>query len=104
MDESTNIMLLLPILIITRGLRFSKKFFWFGNDALDEKSLALYLKSEKPEIGHHNSAHASQTGKGLLLFAKRVEDKTSPAGILNLVRLQRMAVGCRNEADSRTSE
>ncbi|MCJ1287119.1 hypothetical protein MMC26_006467 [Xylographa opegraphella] len=69
---------------LLKGLRFSKKFFWFGNDALDEKSLALYLKTEKPEIGHHNSAHASQTGKGLLLFAKRVEDKTSPAGILNL--------------------
>ncbi|MCJ1403291.1 hypothetical protein MMC11_006514 [Xylographa trunciseda] len=69
---------------LLKGLRFSKKFFWFGNDALDEKSLALYLKSEKPEIGHHNSAHASQTGKGLLLFAKRIEDKTSPAGILNL--------------------
>ncbi|MCJ1296699.1 hypothetical protein MMC34_008265 [Xylographa carneopallida] len=69
---------------LLKGLRFSKKFFWFGNDALDEKSLALYLRSEKPEIGHHNSAHASQTGKGLLLFAKRVEDKTSPAGILNL--------------------
>ncbi|MCJ1380494.1 hypothetical protein MMC17_003599 [Xylographa soralifera] len=69
---------------LLKGLRFSKKFFWFGNDALDEKSLALYLKSEKPEVGHHNSAHASQTGKGLLLFAKRVEDKTSPAGILNL--------------------
>ncbi|MCJ1395174.1 hypothetical protein MMC18_008055 [Xylographa bjoerkii] len=69
---------------LLKGLRFSKKFFWFGSDALDEKALALYLKSEKPEIGHHNSAHASQTGKGLLLFAKRVEDKTSPAGILNL--------------------
>lgn len=47
--------------------------------------MASYLKSERAEVAHHNSAHASQTGKGLLLFAKRVEDKTQPAGVLNLV-------------------
>ncbi|MCJ1475595.1 hypothetical protein MMC13_004258 [Lambiella insularis] len=69
---------------LLKGLRFSKKFFWLGDEALDERSMTSYLKSEKPEIAHHNSAHALQTGKGLLLFAKRVEDKTQPAGVLNL--------------------
>ena len=68
-----------------RSLRFSSKYFWFGNEAIDEKSLAAYLKAEKAETGYSNAAFASQTGKGLLLFAKREEDKSSPSGILNLV-------------------
>jgi len=68
-----------------RSFRFSKKFFWFGNEAVDSKSLATYLKSEKAEIAHPTAAHATQTGKGLLFYAKRVEDKAHPAGVLNLV-------------------
>jgi len=68
-----------------RSFRFSKKFFWFGNEAVDPKSLATYLKSEKAEIAHPTAAHAIQTGKGLLFYAKRVEDKAHPAGVLNLV-------------------
>ena len=62
------------------------KYFWFGDAALDENTLSAYLKSEKPEVGHPNAAYASQTGKGLLLFAKREDDQGTPAGILNLVR------------------
>ena len=34
---------------------------------------------------HPNAAWAQESGKGLLFYAKRVEDKSSPAGIINLV-------------------
>ena len=48
-----------------------------------------YLSSGKPDAAtvHHNVAHASQTGKGLLFYAKRAEDKDHPLGVLNLVSL-----------------
>lgn len=71
-----------------RSLIFSKKFFWFSDEPLEPEHLSGYLRTEKAEIAHHNVAHASQTGKGLLFFAKRVEDKDHPAGILNLVGSQ----------------
>ena len=74
-------------MIIVRSLRFSKKYFWFSDEAIEPQSLATYLRGEKSEIGHPNAAYASQTGRGLLFFAKRVEDKSQPAGILNLVSL-----------------
>lgn len=70
---------------LIKSLRFSKKFFWFGDEQpIDEKHLSSYLQNEKPAIAHPAFAHATQTGKGLLFFAKRVEDKTSPTGIINL--------------------
>lgn len=80
-----------------RSLRFVKKFFWFSDEAVDPHTLSDYLKGEKLEVGKHNVAHAGQTGKGLLFFAKRSEDKSHPAGILNLVRLVLMSK--RNEND-----
>lgn len=64
---------------------FQKKFFWFGTDAIEVKSLSNYLRGEKPEVGNHNAAWSSQTGKGLLYFSKHATEKTSPAGIINLV-------------------
>ncbi|MCJ1265546.1 hypothetical protein MMC22_005426 [Lobaria immixta] len=69
---------------LVKSLIFSKKFFWFSDEPLESKHLSEYLRAEKPEFAHHNVAHASQTGKGLLFFAKRAEDKNHPAGILNL--------------------
>lgn len=72
-------------LYLYRGLFISKKFFWFSDEPLEQKHLSSYLSSEKPDIAHRNAAHATQTGKGLLCFAKRAEDKGHPAGIFNLV-------------------
>ena len=69
-----------------RQFRFAAKYFWLTDSALDETALSSYVKTEKPEVGHANAAFASQTGKGLLLFAKREDDKGTPTGILNLVR------------------
>lgn len=78
---------------VIRSLIFSKKFFWFSDEPIESKHLSEYLRGEKPEIAHHNVAHAGQTGKGLLFFAKRAEDKNHPAGILNLVSPELLALG-----------
>ncbi|KAI9821996.1 MAG: hypothetical protein M1826_000608 [Phylliscum demangeonii] len=69
---------------LVKSLRFVKRFFWFGDAAVPVKDLHLYLRGEKPENAHHNLAWSSQTGKGLLYYAKQVDQKSTPAGILNL--------------------
>ncbi|ELR07393.1 hypothetical protein VC83_07504 [Pseudogymnoascus destructans] len=63
---------------------FQKRFFWFGTDAVEVKSLSNYLRGEKPEVGNHNAAWASQTGKGLLYFSKHAGEKSAPVGLINL--------------------
>lgn len=68
-----------------RSLRFSKKYFWLGKEAVLPKDLHQYLRGEKPEHTHHNAAWSSQTGEGLLYFSKSAEQKATPAGIINLV-------------------
>lgn len=72
-----------------RSLMYSKKFFWFSDEPVEHKHLTGYLRGEKAtDIARPNAAHASQTGKGLLFFAKRAEDKPQPQGIINLVSLR----------------
>jgi len=73
------------ILFPFRSLRFSKRFFWFSDEAFKTDTLDSYLRAEKAEIAHPNAAWAHVTGKGLLFFAKRAEDTAGPSGILNLV-------------------
>ncbi|KFY47080.1 hypothetical protein V494_00183 [Pseudogymnoascus sp. VKM F-4513 (FW-928)] len=63
---------------------FQKRFFWFGTDAVEVKSLSNYLRGEKPEVGNHNAAWSSQTGKGLLYFSKQAGEKSAPVGLINL--------------------
>ncbi|KAL2410526.1 hypothetical protein ABEF95_002200 [Exophiala dermatitidis] len=63
---------------------FTKHYFWLSDEPLTSESLATFLRSEKPEGKHSTAAWARETGKGLLFFAKRVEDKASPVGIINL--------------------
>jgi Pleckstrin homology domain len=74
------------LIFACRSLRFSKRFFWFSDEAFNPDSLDSYVRAEKADVAHHNAAWAHETGKGLLFFAKRTEDKAAPAGILNLVR------------------
>jgi hypothetical protein len=69
------------------AFRFSKKYFWFGEEAVPSSNLAEYLRGEKPEVAHSVVAWSSQTGKGLLYFVKHADKKEHPAGVLNLVRL-----------------
>ncbi|KAL8771191.1 MAG: hypothetical protein Q9209_003362 [Squamulea sp. 1 TL-2023] len=77
---------------LVKSLMYSKKFFWFSDEPVEYKHLIDYLRSEKAtDIARPNAAHATQTGKGLLFFAKRAEDKPQPQGIINLVG--------RNQAD-----
>ncbi|KAI9804293.1 MAG: hypothetical protein M1833_007100 [Piccolia ochrophora] len=69
---------------LVKSFRFSKKYFWFGEEAVASKDLHNYLRGEKPEVAHPNAAWSTHTGKGLLFFTKHASDKASPAGIINL--------------------
>ncbi|KAL8782491.1 MAG: hypothetical protein Q9213_005330 [Squamulea squamosa] len=74
---------------LVKSLMYSKKFFWFSDEPVEHKHLNDYLRSEKAtDIARPNAAHATQTGKGLLFFAKRVEDKPQPQGIINLADIK----------------
>ena len=67
------------------AFRFSKKYFWFGEEPVPAENLREYLRGEKPEVAHSVAAWSSQTGKGLLFFVKHADQKEHPAGVLNLV-------------------
>ncbi|KAI1983324.1 hypothetical protein LOZ53_005906 [Ophidiomyces ophidiicola] len=72
---------------LVKSLRFAKRYFWFSDDAVEAGNLSHYLQNEKLSVAHPTAAWASQTGKGLLFFAKRPEDKTHPTGIINLAEI-----------------
>ncbi|TVY59081.1 hypothetical protein LCER1_G000701 [Lachnellula cervina] len=70
---------------LLKGLIFQKKFFWFGSEPVETKSLTSYLRGEKEAAAaNHNAAWASHTGNGLLFFSKKATDKAAPAGLFNL--------------------
>ncbi|KAF1968350.1 hypothetical protein BU23DRAFT_558578 [Bimuria novae-zelandiae CBS 107.79] len=70
---------------LKNAFRFSKKYFWFGEDAaVPASSLSAYLRGEKAEVAHPTAAWSSVTGKGLLYFVKHADEKATPAGVLNL--------------------
>jgi hypothetical protein len=74
------------VLTSNRSFRFAKRFFYFSDDAVEAKNLTAYLASEKASAAaQRTAAWATQTGKGLLFYTKRAEDKATPAGIFNLV-------------------
>ena len=72
---------------IFRKFIFTKHFFWFSEEASTTESLATFLRQEKEKADtkHSSAAWARESGKGLLFYAKRAEDKAAPAGIINLV-------------------
>lgn len=70
---------------LLKSFIFQKKFFWFGSEPVEHKSLGSYLRGEKQqELANKNAAWSSHTGKGLLFFAKKHTEKAAPAGIINL--------------------
>lgn len=70
---------------LVKSFRFTKRFFYFSEDAVEAKNLTSYLASEKASAAaQRTAAWATQTGKGLLFLTKRAEDKATPAGIFNL--------------------
>ncbi|KAI9814451.1 MAG: hypothetical protein M1827_003307 [Pycnora praestabilis] len=82
---------------LLKSLRFTKNFFWFGDEAIAPKDLHHYLRGEKPEIANRNAAWSSQTGKGLLLHSKTAELKAQPAGIINLTDISDVTKEGSNE-------
>jgi len=65
--------------------RFSKKYFWFGDEAVPATSLSQFLRGEKDvDHAHTVAAWSSVTGKGLLYFVKHADQKATPAGVLKL--------------------
>ncbi|KAH8727648.1 Pleckstrin homology domain-containing protein [Phaeosphaeriaceae sp. PMI808] len=69
---------------LKNAFRFSKKYFWFGEEPVPAANLREYLRGEKPEVAHSVAAWSSVTGKGLLYFVKHADQKEHPAGVLNL--------------------
>ncbi|KAJ4353214.1 uncharacterized protein N0V89_004941 [Didymosphaeria variabile] len=70
---------------LKNAFRFSKKYFWFGEEApVPTSSLSQYLRGEKAEVAHSTAAWSSVTGKGLLYFVKHADEKATPAGALKL--------------------
>ncbi|EJT78880.1 hypothetical protein GGTG_03974 [Gaeumannomyces tritici R3-111a-1] len=64
---------------------YTKRFFWFGTDAVEPKVLATFVKSEKSvEVAHKVAAWASQTGAGLLFYVEKGTDKAAPSGAIQL--------------------
>lgn len=69
---------------LKNAFRFSKKYFWFGEEPVPSANLSTFLRGEKPEVAHPVAAWSSQTGKGLLFFVKHADQKEHPAGVINL--------------------
>ncbi|PBP22446.1 immunogenic protein [Diplocarpon rosae] len=70
---------------LLKSFIFQKKFFYFGSEPVESKTLSSYLRGEKSqETANKNVAWASHTGKGLLFFTKKASEKGSPDGIINL--------------------
>lgn len=69
-------------------LRYSKRYFWFQDEAIHATMLNLYVDAEKPpSAAFQNAAWSTVTGKGLLYFAKRPDEKAVPIGVICLVGL-----------------
>ncbi|GIK03123.1 hypothetical protein Aspvir_007192 [Aspergillus viridinutans] len=82
---------------LVKGLRFSKRFFYFSNEPVEAKHLSVFRQNEKPAVAKPIVAWATQTGKGLLFLTKRAEDKAPPAGIFNLAEISDLAKEGTNE-------
>ncbi|KAK2625547.1 hypothetical protein QTJ16_004859 [Diplocarpon rosae] len=77
---------------LLKSFIFQKKFFFFGSDPVEPKTLSSYLRGEKSqETANKNVAWASHTGKGLLFFTKKASEKGSPDGIINLSGISDLA-------------
>jgi hypothetical protein len=70
---------------------FHRKFiyrdfhFWLQDEPATAESLSHFVRTDKGDTRHADAAWARETGKGLLFYSKRSEDKATPTGIINLV-------------------
>ena len=67
-----------------RQFKFSKRYFWFGNEAVSHEHLSNYLRGTEPKIAQQNAAWSSHTGKGLLYMTKTEAEKSHPQEIISL--------------------
>ncbi|KAK3938937.1 Pleckstrin homology domain-containing protein [Diplogelasinospora grovesii] len=79
-----------------KNLIFSKKFFWFGSEAVDLKSVHSFKADKAIETAHHVIAWAAETGKGLLFFSEK-SDKTAPHGAIHLADVSEPATDGSNK-------
>ncbi|KIW67434.1 hypothetical protein PV04_06690 [Phialophora macrospora] len=63
---------------------YTKHYFWLQEEPSTAESLTNFMRSDKGDTKHSDAAWARETGKGLLFYSKRAEDKATPAGIINL--------------------
>ncbi|KAK2877757.1 hypothetical protein FQN49_001233 [Arthroderma sp. PD_2] len=89
---------------LVKSFRFVKRYFWFSEEAVESKQLTSYFQNEKLSVAHPNAAWASQSGKGLLFFAKRAEDKATPAGIINLTDISDKLNGQKHTFQASTAD
>ncbi|KAI9047733.1 hypothetical protein LZ554_008443 [Drepanopeziza brunnea f. sp. 'monogermtubi'] len=77
---------------LLKSFIFQKKFFYFGSEPVDSKTLSSYLRGEKAQdVAGKNVAWAAHTGNGLLFFTKKANEKATPAGIFNLSEISDIA-------------
>ncbi|KAF2234570.1 hypothetical protein EV356DRAFT_514961 [Viridothelium virens] len=67
-----------------KQLKFTKNYFWFGDEAIPQQHMDKFMRGEKQDISYPTTAWASHTGKGLLLFAKHSDQMKTPDGAINL--------------------
>lgn len=60
-----------------------KRFFYFQDEAISEDKLKTYLHKDTASLS--TATYASQTGKGLLMYAKGEGQREIPHGIIKLV-------------------
>lgn len=66
-----------------KNFLYSKKFFWFGSEPVDTKSISTFKADKAADVAHHIHAWAAETGKGLLFFSEK-SDKAAPHGAIHL--------------------
>ncbi len=68
----------------SRNLILSKKFFWFGTEPVDTKTLSSFKPEKAVDVANHIASWASETGKGLLFYGEKT-DKSAPHSAILLV-------------------
>ena len=81
----------------SRSFMFSKRFFWFGNEAVSHEHLSNYLRGTEPKVAQQNAAWSSHTGKGLLYMTKTEAEKSRPQEIISLADVTDLAKNQNDE-------
>ncbi|PSK45347.1 hypothetical protein B9Z65_2487 [Elsinoe australis] len=69
---------------LVHQFKFSKRYFWLGDEPFSTQSLSHYLRGTEAKIAHPVAAWSSQTGKGLLYLVKSESEKSHPQDVILL--------------------